>query len=95
MAVSTYKIALISGVLSFTICASATAVPANVSCQCKTSANLASCQDAEAQSPSWWRWITNSSTTQLHFFDLLELLHNKDADKVAMNTNTNKEQVES
>ena len=31
--------------------------------------------------PTWWGWITDSNTTQFHFFDLIELMYGEETNK--------------
>ena len=51
------------------------------SCGCKTNTLvLEECKANKVQSPSWWGWITNNKSSQLHFFQLIELLHTNDAE---------------
>ena len=74
MIISTFKKALLLG--SFTICMTAAAMPANLSCGCNdTKAIKMGCDAKSVNGPSWWGWLTNNHASQFHFFDLVELLH--------------------
>lgn len=56
------------------------AVPANA-CDCKSKSIVKEeCKPNQVQSPSWWKWLTSNKSSQLHFFQLIELLHTNDAD---------------
>lgn len=93
MASSIIKTALFVATLS--VGTSAIAVPANPSCKCNSEAAMVNCKKAEVANPTWWRWLTNGSSSQFHFFDLIELLHDSDKNKVAAQQKSNNEQVES
>jgi len=74
MIISTFKKALILG--SFTICMTAAAMPVNLSCGCSDKKAIQkTCNVKNVNGPSWWGWLTNNQTSQFHFFDLVELLH--------------------
>ena len=50
-------------------------------CSCNTSnIKLDSCQSNKVQSPTWWGWLTSNKYSQLHFFQLVELLHTNDVE---------------
>lgn len=92
MASSIIKTALFLATISVSV--SALAVPANPSCKCSSQAAMAACKKAEVSNPTWWRWLTNGSSSQFHFFDLIELLNDSDKDKVAVLHNDNNEQAD-
>ena len=93
MASSMLKTAIIIGLLS--VGTQALAMPNNSSCKCSNKAAVTSCNKAEVANPTWWRWLTDGSGSQFHFFDLIELLHNSDDDKVAVNNRQEQNQVDS
>jgi len=67
-------------VVSMLFAGSALAMP-TMNCGCKTTTiKVAECQQSKVQSPSWWGWLTNNKSSQLHFFQLIELLHTTDDD---------------
>lgn len=50
-------------------------------CSCNTTnIKLDSCQSNKVQSPTWWSWLTSNKYSQLHFFQLVELLHTNDVE---------------
>lgn len=50
-------------------------------CGCNTdNVKLSSCQANKVQSPTWWSWLTSNKSSQMHFFQLVELLHTHDAE---------------
>lgn len=50
-------------------------------CSCNSgNIKLTSCQTNEVQSPTWWGWLTSNKSSQLHFFQLVELLHTHDVE---------------
>lgn len=59
------------------------AVPVNSSCGCPSSDEQVSCEPAQVQSPSWWDWLTSNKSSQFHFFQLMELMHNGDSNTSA------------
>ena len=80
MSISTIKKILI--VSSVTVCMTAIAMPANLSCGCSHAKAISvNCTSATVNKPSWWSWLTKNESSQFHFFDLVELLHvNSDVD---------------
>lgn len=45
-------------------------------CRCyKNKIKFNQCQTASSQSLTWWDWLTSNKSTQLHFYQLIELLH--------------------
>ncbi len=45
-------------------------------CACnKVDIKFTECPKAKVQSVTWWDWLTNNESTQLHFYQLIELLH--------------------
>jgi len=77
MIISTFKKVLLIG--SVSICMTAVAMPANMSCSCNDSKAIAgNCDVTTVSGPSWWTWLTKNRSSQLHFFDLVELLHDND-----------------
>ncbi len=67
-----YKKRLIIGI-SLLFAGSAMAVS---SCSCENSnSEILKCQQSAAQGLTWWNWLTNNKSSQLHFFQLIELLH--------------------
>lgn len=50
-------------------------------CAChKAEIKFSECQPEKPQSLTWWDWLTNNESTQLHFYQLIELLHTTDAE---------------
>lgn len=65
-------------VLSMLISSSAFAIEGS-SCDCyKADIEFRECQKPKVQSPTWWDWLTNNESSQLHFYHLIELLHTED-----------------
>jgi hypothetical protein len=59
--------AIIAGVFT-SVCAT------DENCGCElTSQNT--CKPSEVKSPTWWSWLTDSTSTQFHFFELIELIY--------------------
>lgn len=72
----------------FVFAGSALAIPMG-QCGCNSgSVELKTCQANEVQSPTWWSWLTNNKSSQLHFFQLVELLHTHDVEVKTSNVLT-------
>ncbi len=37
------------------------------------------CKTSNVKEPTWWGWLTDTNTTQFHFFDLIELMYDDDS----------------
>jgi hypothetical protein len=54
----------------------ARAAYANIDCDCPSMKNHIECQaESNSKSPTWWDWITGDKSSQLHFFQIIELLN--------------------
>lgn len=87
MFINCKKIIVLSTVI---FAGSALALPSN-SCGCKTNkVVMEECKSNQVQSPSWWKWLTSNKSSQLHFFQLIELLHTNDVDLKDSSAKVNK-----
>lgn len=45
-------------------------------CQATSKFTDGKCSPTQVQSLNWWDWLISSESSQFHFYQLLELLHN-------------------
>lgn len=89
MIISNYKnIILVSALL---MSAAAVASPAISNCNCSKAVTMGECNNEKAKGPSWWGWLTSDKSSQLHFYQLLELLHVDDDKSVSSDVQDKKQ----
>lgn len=75
----------------------ATSLTAGTDCNCnRGKLVLEGCKASKAKEPSWWGWLTTNRSSQLHFFQLIELLHSQQEpmqDKTAANNDADKDNM--
>ena len=46
----------------------------NSECSCELTLQN-TCKEADVKTPTWWSWLTDSKSSQFHFFELIELIY--------------------
>lgn len=50
-------------------------------CECNSNrVKLSSCEAQQEPTPTWWNWLTKNNYSQLHFFQLVELMHTSEVE---------------
>lgn len=50
-------------------------------CECNSNkVKLSSCETQQVPTPTWWNWLTKNNSSQLHFFQLVELMHTSEVE---------------